>query len=87
MGKADFYHAQQKTRKNLWRDIAVSDNMQEVFRRYDIFNRVFPLGNMARPTREAKAEGKRRKGQSFHCLAELPRADYGEHPARQSMVR
>ena len=41
MGKADFYHAQQKTRKNLWRDIAVSDNMQEVFRRYDIFNRVF----------------------------------------------
>ena len=68
MGKADFYHAQQKTRKNLWRDIAVSDNMQEVFRRYDIFNRVFPVGNMARPTREAKAEESDEKGNHFIAL-------------------
>lgn len=56
MGKADFYHAQQKTRKNLWRDIAVADNMQTAFRRYDIFNRAFPAGNTARPTHEARAE-------------------------------
>ena len=68
MGKADFYHDQQKTRKNLWRDIAVADNMPEVFRRYDIFNRVFPAGNMARPTREAKAEESDKKGNHFIAL-------------------
>ena len=68
MGKADFYHAQQKTRKNLWRDIAVSDNMPTAFRRYDIFNRVFPVGNMARPAREPAPEQSDEKGNHFIAL-------------------
>ena len=68
MGKADFYHPQQKTRKNLWRDIAVADDMPTAFRRYDIFNRAFPAGNMARPTREAKAEESDKKGNHFIAM-------------------
>ena len=68
MGKADFYHSFQKTRKNLWRDIAVTDDMPTAFRRYDIFNRTFPAGNTARPTREAKAEESDEKGNHFIAL-------------------
>ena len=68
MGKADFYHAQQKTRKNLWRDIAVTDDMPTAFRRYDIFNRVFPAGNMARPAREPAPEQSDEKGNHFTAL-------------------
>ena len=68
MGKASFYHAQQKTRKNLWREIIISDDMSMAFRRYDIFNRVFPAGNMARPTREPKPEESNRKGSHFIAL-------------------
>ena len=68
MGKASFYHAQQKTRKNLWREIIVSDDMPTAFRRYDIFNRVFPAGNMARPTREPKPEESNQKGNHFIAL-------------------
>ena len=68
MGKASFYHAQQKTRKNLWREIIVSDDMPTAFRRYDIFNRVFPAGNMARPTREPKPEESSQKGNHFIAL-------------------
>lgn len=68
MGKSDFYHDIQKTRKNLWRDIAVPDDMPTAFRRYDIFNRVFPTGNMARPTREPKAEESDQKGNHFIAL-------------------
>ena len=68
MGKADFYHDIQKTRKNLWRDIAVADDMPTALRRYDIFNRVFPAGNMARPTREPKPEESNQKGNHFIAL-------------------
>ena len=68
MGKASFYHAQQKTRKNLWREIIISDDMSMAFRRYDIFNRVFPAGNMARPTREPKPEESNQKGSHFIAL-------------------
>ena len=68
MGKASFYHAQQKTRKNLWREIIVSDEMPPPFWRYDIFNRVFPAGNMARPTREPKPEESDQKGNHFITL-------------------
>ena len=68
MGKASFYHAQQKTRKNLWREIIISDEMSMAFRRYDIFNRVFPAGNMARPTREPKPEESNQKGNHFIAL-------------------
>ena len=68
MGKATFYHKNQKMRKNLWRDIAVTDDMPTAFRRYDIFNRVFPTGNMARPAREAKAEESDEKGNHFIAL-------------------
>lgn len=68
MGKASYYHKDQKTRKNLWRDIAVSDNMRTAFRRYDIFNRAFPAGKMIRPTREAKPEESDRKGSHFIAL-------------------
>ena len=68
MGNADFYHPQQKTRKNLWRDIADSDDMAAAFRRYDIFNRAFPAGSTARPTREAKAEESDQKGNHFIAL-------------------
>ncbi len=68
MGKADFYHAQQKTRKNLWRDIAVADDMPKAFRRYDIFKRAFPSGNMARPARELKPEESDKKGNHFIAL-------------------
>lgn len=68
MGKASFYHAQQKTRKNLWREIIVSDEMPRAFRHYDIFNRVFPAGNMARPTREPKPEESNQKGNHFIAL-------------------
>lgn len=68
MGKASFYHAQQKTRKNLWRDIVVSDDMPMAFRRYDVFDRVFPKANMARPTREPKPEESIQKGNHFIAL-------------------
>ncbi len=68
MGKADFYHQQQKTRKNLWRDIAVADDMQKAFRRYDIFDRVFPVGNTARPSRDAQVDESDRKGSHFVVL-------------------
>ena len=68
MGKADFYHAIQKTRKNLWREIAVADDMPTAFRRYDIFNRAFPAGKMVRPTREAKPEESDQKGNHFITL-------------------
>lgn len=68
MGKADFYHPQQKTRKNLWRDIAVTDDMEKAFRRYDVFNRVFPAGNTARPTREIEHEESDKKGSHFVAL-------------------
>ena len=68
MGKASFYHAQQKTRKNVWREIIVSDDMRMAFQRYDIFNRVFPAGNMARPTREPKPEESNQKGDHFIAL-------------------
>ena len=68
MGKASFYHVQQKTRKNLWREIAVSDDMPTAFRRYDIFNRVFPAGNVARPTREPRPEESNQKGSHFIAL-------------------
>ncbi len=68
MGKADFYHPQQKTRKNLWRDIAVADDMRRAFRRYGIFNRVFPASNTVRPTREVKCEESDEKGNHFVVL-------------------
>lgn len=68
MGKAGFYHAQQKTRRNLWRDIGVADDMPTAFRRYDIFNRAFPAGKMVRPTREAKPEESDQKGNHFIAL-------------------
>ncbi|MCY3772680.1 MAG: type I-MYXAN CRISPR-associated Cas8a1/Cmx1 [Gemmatimonadetes bacterium] len=68
MGKASFYHAQQKTRNNLWREFTSSDDTSMVFRRYDIFNRVFPAGNMARPTREPKPEESNQKGSHFIVL-------------------
>ena len=68
MGKASFYHAQQKTRKNLWREIVVADDMPTAFRRYDIFKRVFPAGKMARPTREPKPEESNQKGNHFIAL-------------------
>ena len=68
MGKTGFYHDIQKTRKNLWRDIAVADDMPTAFRRYDIFNRSFPVGKMARPTREPKAEDSDQKGNHFIAL-------------------
>ena len=68
MGKASFYHAQQKTRKNLWREIIVSDEMPPPFWRYDIFNRAFPAGNMVRPAREAKPEESDEKGNHFIAL-------------------
>ena len=68
MGKADFYHAQQKTRKNLWRDIAVADDMPKAFQRYDIFKRAFPAGNTARPAREPKTEESDEKGNHFIAL-------------------
>lgn len=68
MGKASYYRKDQKTRKNLWRDIAVADDMPTAFRRYDIFNRAFPAGNMARPTREPKAEESDQKGNHFIAL-------------------
>ena len=68
MGKADFYHKSNKTRKNLWRDIAVADNMSMAFRRYDIFDRAFPAGNTARPTREAKPEESDEKGNHWIAL-------------------
>ena len=65
MGRASFYHAQQKTRKNLWREIAISDDMPTALRRYTIFNRVFPAGSMARPTRQPKLEESNRRGNHF----------------------
>lgn len=68
MGKASFYHAQQKTRNNLWRELTTSDDTSMAFRRYDIFNRVFPAGNMARPTREPKPEESNQKGSHFIAL-------------------
>ena len=68
MGKADFYHDIQKTRKNLWRDIAIADDMPMAFQRYDIFNRDFPAGNMVRPAPEAKPEESDEKGNHFIAL-------------------
>ena len=68
MGKADFYHPQQKTRKNLWRDIAVADDMEKTFRRYDVFNRVFPAGGTTRSSRPAQVHESDRKGSHFVAL-------------------
>ena len=68
MGKAGFYHDIQKTRKNLWRDIAVADDMPTAFRHYDIFKRAFPAGNTAWPTREPKPEESDEKGNHFIAL-------------------
>ena len=68
MGNASYYNNKQKTRKNLWRDIAVADDMLTAFRRYDIFNRVFPTGDMARPTREPKPQESDQKGNHFISL-------------------
>lgn len=68
MGKADFYHNFQKTRKNLWRSIGVTDGVSTAFRRYDIFNRAFPAGNTIRPTRKARVEESDRKGSHFIAL-------------------
>ena len=71
MGKVNYYR-QQKTRKNLWRDLAMADDMPTagsrgtMFRRYDIFNRIFPVGNTARPAREAKVGEE--KGSHFVAL-------------------
>ena len=64
IGKAD-YNKRQLTRKNVWRDIAVADDMNMAFRRYDIFNRVFPVGNTIRPW---KQNGKETKGNHFIAL-------------------
>ena len=35
MGNAPYYHKNQKTRKNLWREFAVADHMATAFSRYD----------------------------------------------------
>lgn len=48
MGNAAYYHDQQKTRKNLWRDLAVTNDMSTAYYRYDVFNRAFPASNMVR---------------------------------------
>ena len=68
MGRASFYHPQQKTRKNLWREMATSDNFPSALRRYNLFNRVFPVGKMARPTRGATPEESSQKGSHFIAL-------------------
>lgn len=48
MGHAAYYHDQQKTRKNLWRELADTNDLPKVFRRYDIFNRTFPSSRVVR---------------------------------------
>ena len=69
MGKARYYHSGQKTRKNLLRGIALPNNMEEAFRRYDIFNRVFSAGNTAIPIRSSiTREESDEKGNHFVAL-------------------
>ena len=54
MGLAGFFHPYNKTRKNVLRDIAAGDDadMKKAFRRYRIFNRVFPPGSMLRKSKD-----------------------------------
>lgn len=51
MGNAAYYHDQQKTRKNLTRDLAVTHDSACALVRYDIFNRAFPASNTVRPAK------------------------------------
>lgn len=54
MGLAGYFHKSNKTRKNVLRDIAAGDDadMKKAFRRYRIFNRVFPPGSMLRKSKD-----------------------------------
>ena len=64
MGNAAYY-AQQKTRKNLTREIAVADGSPAVFVRYDIFNRAFPVTNTVRTAKPPSMEDSATRGSHF----------------------
>lgn len=56
MGLAGYFDPYNKTRKNVLRDIAAGDDadMKKAFRRYRIFNRVFPPGSRLRKSNDDK---------------------------------
>lgn len=63
MGNTAYYHDQQKTRKNLWRDLAITNDMSTAFYRYDVFNRAFPVSsNMVRSTGSKNDEDSAKQG-------------------------
>ena len=68
MGHAAYYHDQQKTRKNLWRDLAVTEHMPTARLRYDVFNRAFPVSRTVRPAKTPVPEDSSRKGSHFVSL-------------------
>lgn len=62
MGNAT-YNPRQKTRKNLWRDLAITNDMSTAFYRYDVFNRAFPVSsNMVRSTGSKNDEDSAKQG-------------------------
>lgn len=57
------YNPQQKTRKNLWRELAITNDMSTAFYRYDVFNRAFPVSsNMVRSTGSKNDENSAKQG-------------------------
>ena len=68
MGHAAYYHDQQKTRKNLWRELTDTDDVPTVFCRYDIFNRRFPIGSAVRFMRANKTDIDTNTTTGSHCV-------------------